>query len=340
MRILKNNAATIERKSIMPKVLLAFRPGELSDQNIAEIERISPGYELLHTVDRAEIEESLDQIEIAARFLPPELAAQAPNLKWFQQWPVGADWLMGQPEAVEHPFVLTNGRGIQSDCICEHVFALLLFQARQFDQTYPAQQMGQWRNQWTPERMGTFFELSGKTMVVIGLGAIGSRVVAVAKAFKMKVIGVRRRLELPAPGVDRLVGVTQLDEVLPLADFVVLSLPLTHQTLGLIDEVQLRLMKPSTILVNISRGPIIHEGKLVQALQEGWIAGAGLDTFEREPLPSDSPLWKLDNVVLTPHSAGVTPHHFERGLTIFLDNLKRYRAGQPLTNVVDKAAGY
>jgi phosphoglycerate dehydrogenase-like enzyme len=324
----------------MPKMLLAFRPGELSDQKIAEIERIAPGYELLHTVDRATIEDSLDQIEIAARFFPPEFASQAPNLKWFQQWPVGADWLMQQPEAVEHPFVLTNGRGIQADCICEHVFGLLLFQARKFDQTYPAQQMGQWQNQWTAERMKTFFELSGRTIVVIGLGAIGSRVVRVAKAFKMKVIGVRRRPELPAADVDRLVGVAQLDEVLPMADFVVLSLPLTHQSLGMIGEKQLHLMKPAAILVNISRGPIIQEGKLVQALQEGWIAGAGLDTFEKEPLAPESPLWSLDNVVLTPHSAGVTPDHFERGLAIFMDNLKRYRTGQPLTNVVDKAAGY
>jgi phosphoglycerate dehydrogenase-like enzyme len=282
----------------------------------------------------------LDQIEIAARFFPPEIASQAPNLKWFQQWPVGADWLMGHPKAVKHPFVLTNGRGIQSDCICEHVFALLLFHARKFDQTYPAQQMGQWQSQWTAERMKTFFELSGKTIVVIGLGAIGSRVVAVAKAFKMKVVGVRRRPELPAPGVDRLVGVAQLDEVLPMADFVVLSLPLTHQTLGMIGEKQLHLMKPAAILVNISRGPIIQEGKLVQALQEGWIAGAGLDTFEKEPLPPESPLWSLDNVVLTPHSAGVTPEHFERGLAIFMDNLERYMADRPLTNLVDKAAGY
>lgn len=324
----------------MPKMLLAFRPGELSDQKIAEIESISPGYELLHTIDRAEIEDHLDRIEIAVRFFPPELAAQAPHLKWFQQWPVGADWLMGQPQAVEHPFVLTNGRGIQSDCICEHVFALLLFHARKFDRTYPAQQKGQWKNQWTPERMASFFELSGKTMVVIGLGAIGSRVVKVAKAFKMKVIGVRRRPELPAPDVDRLAGVTQLDEVLPLADFVVLSLPLTQQTLGMIGEKQLRLMKRAAILVNISRGPILQEDKLIQALQEGWIAGAGLDTFEKEPLASESPLWLLDNVVLTPHSAGVTPEHFERGLAIFMDNLKRYRVGQPLNNVVDKAAGY
>ena len=100
---------------------------------------LSPGYELLHTHDRAEIEDSLDEIEIAVRFFPPDLASQAPKLKWFQQWPVGADWLMRHPAAVEHPFVLTNGRGIQSDCICEHVFALLLFHARKFDKTFHAQ---------------------------------------------------------------------------------------------------------------------------------------------------------------------------------------------------------
>ncbi len=324
----------------MSKMLLAFRPGELNDEKLAEIGNISPGYELLHTQDRAEIEASLGDIEIAARFFPPELASQAPNLKWFQQWPVGADWLMKDSAAVEHPFVLTNGRGIQSDCICEHVFALLLFHARKFDKTYIAQQIGEWENQWISERMGAFFELSGKTIVVIGLGAIGSRVATVAKAFKMNVIGVRRHPELPAPDVDTLVGVSQLNEVLPLADFVVLSLPLTHQTLGLIGEPQFRILKPSAILVNISRGPIIQEDVLIQALQENWIAGAGLDTFKVEPLAPESPLWSLDNVVLTPHSAGVTPHHFERGLAIFMDNLNHYMEGQPLNNVVDKIAGY
>jgi len=151
---------------------------------------------------------------------------------------------------------------------------------------------------------------------------------------------VRRRLNLPAPDVDRLVDVSRLDEVLPQADFVVLSLPLTHQTLGLIGEAQLRNMKPSATLVNISRGPIIQEDVLIQALQESWIAGAGLDTFEVEPLAPESPLWSLGNVVLTPHSAGVTPYHFERGLAIFMDNLKRYKNGQALINVVDKEAGY
>ena len=324
----------------MRKMLLAFRPGELSDEKLDKIENLSPGYELLHTHDHAEIEASLDEIEIAVRFFPPELASRAPNLKWFQQWAVGADWLMKDSAAVEHPFVLTNGRGIQSDCICEHVFGLLLFHARKFDKTYIAQQMGEWQNQWIPERMGTFFELSGKTMVVIGLGAIGSRVVTVAKAFKMNVIGVRRRLDLPAPDVDTLVDVSRLDEVLPQADFVVLSLPLTHQTLGLIGEAQFRIMKPSAILVNISRGPIIQEDVLIQALQESWIAGAGLDTFEVEPLAPESPLWSFDNVILTPHSAGVTPDHFERGLAIFMDNLKRYKDDQVLINVVDKEAGY
>jgi phosphoglycerate dehydrogenase-like enzyme len=128
--------------------------------------------------------------------------------------------------------------------------------------------------------------------------------------------------------------------VFPQADFVVLSLPLTHKTLGLIGEAQLRMMKSSAILVNISRGPIIQEKALIRALKEGWIAGACLDTFEAEPLPPESPLWSFDNALLTPHSAGVTPDHFERGLEIFVDNLSRYMAGERLKNLVDKESGY
>jgi phosphoglycerate dehydrogenase-like enzyme len=324
----------------MSKMLLAFRPWEVSDQIISGIKRLAPGYELEITKERAEIEASLDQIEIAVRDFPPDLVSQAPKLKWFQQWAVGADWLMAHPAAVRHPFVLTNGRGIQADCICEHIFGMLLFRARKLDQAFVAQRNNEWRNQWVPERLASFYELADKTLLVIGLGAIGSRVVEVAKAFKMKVIGVRRRPDLPAAKVDTLVGVGRLDEVLPLADFVVLSLPLTHQTKSLIGEVQLQKMKSSAVLVNISRGPIIQEEVLIRALQEGWIAGADLDTFEVEPLAPESPLWSMDNTLLTSHYAGGTPDHFERGLAIFMDNLARYSEGRPLVNVVDKEAGY
>jgi phosphoglycerate dehydrogenase-like enzyme len=116
--------------------------------------------------------------------------------------------------------------------------------------------------------------------------------------------------------------------------------PLTHETQGMIGEQELRAMKPAAYLVNIGRGGTIQESALIHALREGWIAGAGLDVFESEPLPEDSPLWNMDNVIITSHYAGLTPHYHERATAIFVDNLRRYRAGEPLRNVVDKALGY
>jgi len=144
----------------------------------------------------------------------------------------------------------------------------------------------------------------------------------------------------PAAGVARMVGPETLDEVLPSADFLVLTAPLTQETERLINEARLRRMKPHSVIINIGRGRTIDQAALIRALQEGWIGGAGLDVTDPEPLPADSPLWGLPNVLITAHYAGRTPAYDARALTIFMDNLARYVAGQPLRNVVDKQQGY
>jgi phosphoglycerate dehydrogenase-like enzyme len=177
-------------------------------------------------------------------------------------------------------------------------------------------------------------------MLLIGVGAIGERTAAVASALGMRVLGIRRDAARGAPGVAAMYGLDRLLDLLPEADCVVLTVPLNRSTQGMIGERELRAMKPSAYLVNIGRGGTVQEDALVRALREGWIAGAGLDVFAEEPLPETSPLWELENVIVTAHYAGMTPHYDERALAIFLDNLRRYRAGEPLRNVVDKAAGY
>jgi len=156
----------------------------------------------------------------------------------------------------------------------------------------------------------------------------------------MRVLGVRRDATVGAPGVEAMVGPNRLLDLLPEADFLVLTVPLTHETQGMIRERELRAMKPTAYVVNIGRGGTIQEDGLVRALREGWIAGAGLDVFEAEPLPEDSPLWAMDNVIITSHYAGLTPRYHERAMGIFMDNLRRYQAGEPLRNVVDKRLGY
>jgi phosphoglycerate dehydrogenase-like enzyme len=321
----------------MATILLGFKPGTLSDDQLDRVRAAAPGFHVLVTRDRDEIEAALDEIEIAAGSFPRDLLPRAHNLGWFQQWGAGADWLLRYPEAVDLDFHLTNASGVHPIPISEHILAFLLTFSRGFHRAIRAQVRSEWIDQ---EEWGGLFELAGKTMLLVGVGAIGERTAQVAQALGMRVLGVRRDPTLGAPGVEAMFGPDDLLELLPEADFVVLTVPLTHETRGMIGERELRAMKPDATIVNIGRGGTIQEQALVRALQEGWIAGAGLDVFETEPLPDESPLWGMDNVVITSHYAGLTPHYHERALDIFLDNLRRYRAGERLHNVVDKELGY
>ena len=321
----------------MSILLLDFEPHTLSEEQLAQVRAAAPDVELLVTRDRDRIEAALDQIEIAAGGFPHDLLPRAHNLRWLQDWSAGTDWLLRHPEAVDLDFVLTNTSGVHPIPISEHILAFLLAFGRGFHRAFAAQA----RREWIPqdEQKG-LFELAGKTMLLVGVGAIGERTAGVARAFGMRILGVRRDPTIGAPGVAGLFGPDQLLEILPQADFVVLTVPLTHETRGMIGERELQAMKPTAYVVNIGRGGTIQEDALTQALQEGWIAGAGLDVFETEPLPEDSPLWAMDNVLITSHYAGLTPRYNKRAMAIFLDNLRRYRAGQPLRNVVDKELGY
>ncbi len=177
-------------------------------------------------------------------------------------------------------------------------------------------------------------------MLLIGVGAIGERTAKIAAAFDMHVIGMRRNASLAVSGIERMVRPDQLLDVLPEADFVVITAPLTPETRHMIDKRAFDAMKPTAYIVNIGRGATIVEPDLIDALQNGSIAGAGLDVFEQEPLPEDSPLWGMENVIITSHYSGLTPEYDARAIEIFLDNLNRYQAGEPLRNVIDKRLGY
>jgi phosphoglycerate dehydrogenase-like enzyme len=321
----------------MRTILLNFESGTLSEAQIAQVRAAAPDMQLLVTRKRDEIERALDDIEIAAGWFPRDLLLRARNLRWFQQWGAGANWLLRYPDPAELDFVLTNASGVHPIPISEHILAFLLAFARGFHRAMRAQG----RNEWIPPgQQEGLFELAGKTMVLVGVGAIGVRTAEVATALGMRVLGVRRDPTVGVEGVEEMVGPDQLLDLLPEADFLVLTVPLTHETQGMIGERELRAMKPTAYVVNIGRGGTIQESTLIRALQEGWIAGAGLDVFENEPLPEDSPLWGMDNVIITSHYAGATPRYHERAMAIFLDNLRRYRAGEPLRNVVDKKLGY
>ena len=232
--------------------------------------------------------------------------------------------------------IITNASGVHAIPISEHILAFLLAFGRGIHQAVRAQEHCEWFSQQKEK----LFELAGKTLLLIGVGAIGEQTAEICSSLGMRVLGVRRDPTITVPHVEAMSASSQLLHILPEADFVVLTVPLTHETQGMIGEQELLAMKSTTYLINIGRGGTIQEAVLVRALQEGWIAGAGLDVFETEPLPEESPLWKLGNVIITPHYSGLTPHYDERAMEIFLDNLKRYQTGQPLRNVVDKKLGY
>lgn len=320
----------------MPILLLGLEKEKLNDATRAEIAHLAPDYQLLVTPSEEEALAAIGEIEIAAGRVPMEIVLRGPRLRWYQQWGAGADWLLRHPEMRQREVIVTNASGVHAVPISEHILALLLALARQIPDAVRAQDQRQWRRQ----EMGEVLELAGKTMVLVGVGAIGGRLARLAAALEMRVIGVRRDPSRPAEGVARMVGPEALDEVLPQADFVVLTAPLTHETQHLIHEARLRRMKPSSILINIGRGRTIDQKALIRALQEGWIGGAGLDVTDPEPLPADSPLWGLPNVLITAHYAGRTPAYDARALAIFMDNLARYVTGQPLRNVVDPERGY
>jgi phosphoglycerate dehydrogenase-like enzyme len=321
----------------MRTILLSFERSKLRDEWLAQIRAIASDMHVLVTRERDEIDAALDEIEIAALDFPRDLLPQARNLRWFQQWAAGADWLLRHPEAVDLDFVLTNASGVHAIPISEHIFALLLAFARLIDRSVRHQVRGEWMAE---KQKRDVFELADKTMVLIGVGAIGERTAQIATAFDMQVLGVRRNPQVSVLGVEKMVSPGRLLEILPDADFVVITAPLTQETQGMIGERELRAMKPTAYLVNIGRGGIIDEDALIRALEEGRIAGAGLDVFEEEPLPKDSPLWRMENVIVTAHYAGYNPRYDERAMAIFLDNLRRYKADEPLRNVVDKKLGY
>jgi len=236
-------------------LLLGFVSGKLTETQLAQVREAVPDMQIVVTRNRDEIESILDEIEIAVADFPHDLIAKARNLRWYQQWGAGANWLMRYPEVVEQDLVITSASGVHAIPISEHIFALLLAFARDLHLAIRAQSQHTWKGP-----SGSFlFELAGKTMLLIGLGAIGERTAELAAALGMRVFGVRRNPSIKMPAVEAMFGPDQLLDILPEADFVVLTVPLTHESEKMIGERELRAMKPTAYLVNIGRGGTIDE---------------------------------------------------------------------------------
>ncbi|NOV00806.1 D-2-hydroxyacid dehydrogenase [Paenibacillus planticolens] len=275
-----------------------------------------------------------DVIMTAGRIHPDLVTTEsAPKLKWMQTLSAGVDKLPLQ-ELTERQIKLTNARGVHTIQMSEFTLSLMLQWVRKSNTLYECQLQKEW---YQSISVG---ELAGKTLGIVGAGAIGEAVARKAKAFDMSVIGFNRT-GTPQPGFDAtLSGDEGLCKLLAQSDFVVLLLPSTPKTRGLVTKEHLSLMKSSAFLINLARGDVIDEAALTQMLQEGKLAGAALDVFEQEPLPATSPLWSMSNVIVTPHIAGSSAHYTERVSSIFYHNLRAMLDGGDMINVVSLTEGY
>jgi phosphoglycerate dehydrogenase-like enzyme len=264
--------------------------------------------------------------------------ALSKQVRWIHSSAVGVTPLLPAP-VVESPIPVTNSRGVHSDAIAEHAIALTLALRRHIHTAVERQVQREWAQE---ELHGPVTPRLAETRVlVIGLGSIGTRVAALAAGLGMRVIGMRRRTGEPVPpGVSEVLSPDRLNEALSGADVVVLALPRTDDTRTLIGRGELAVMKQTALLINVARGRLIDEGALVAALEGGVIAGAGLDAFIQEPLPSDHPLWRTPNTLITPHTASFAGDYWAPVVDLFLENLARFKRGEPLLNVVDKQLGY
>ncbi len=260
------------------------------------------------------------------------LLRRALGVRWYHSIGAGVERLVVLPEFRERKIVLTNNSGAMDIPIAEHVIALILAAAKRL----PLYRDQQSRHEWQEHRQD---ELRGQTLVVFGVGGIGAETARLGAALGLRVIGVRRS-SAPVPGVERIVKPEQLSEVVAEADYLAVCAPLTPRTRGAVSREVIARLKPTAWIVNIARGPIIDEEALVGALREHRIGGAALDALAVEPLPAESPLWAFDNVIITPHSSNSSPNVRPRSLALVRENLRRYKAGQPLLNVVDLDAGY
>lgn len=295
------------------------------------------GRQVLIVTDKSMLESYLSQVEIVGGEFPPALFSKASQLRWYQTWYAGVDWLQKFPEAKAHPFVLTNSSGIHGVQMSEHLFGMLIAWYRKFPAAFAAQPRHEWISFGYPD----MDVLEGKTMLIIGYGTIGKRVARIAHAFDMKVIGVKRSpAKEPDPYDTDLDVFENLPKRLGEADIVVNILPLTPQTQGLYNRSIFQAMKRDALFVNIGRGGSVKEDDLVEALRTNLIRGALLDVTVEEPLPATSPLWDIPNLMLTSHFSGFHPRYDELAFQVFLENLDRYNRGQPLKNVIDKALGY
>jgi phosphoglycerate dehydrogenase-like enzyme len=300
----------------------------------AMIRAVDPRVTVVTTSDADRALALAPQAEVIVAWqIPQAMLDRATVLKWIHSTAAGVDGLLS-PAVTSGRVTLTSSVGIHTIGLPEHIMAMILAFARRLHIAVRNQARHRWDR---APSIGE--EIHGKVLGILGLGSIGRSLAARATAFGMRVIGTKRTVE-PLADVDRVFPPSGTDEVLRESDYLAIILPLTPETRGLVDRRALTLMRRSAVLINVGRGPVVVEAALIEALQARTIAGACLDVFEREPLPVDSPLYDMENVIITPHVSGASVKSLDRAIPLFCDNLRRYLDGALMRNVVDPARGY
>lgn len=315
--------------------------GVLAKEHLKKIKAIDKNIEVVVTTDASDAVKYVADADIIAgypRTIP--VLAGAKNVKWVHSFSAGMDRVLTL-EIIKSPILVSNSSGVLAIPIAEHVMSYVLIFSRGFLRSLENQKKRLW------QRDDTLTELRGKTMLIVGMGNIGGEVARLSRAFGCHIIALTRDgrsdnewAHEVYPAFGRVKKASVLNRVLPKADFVISCLPHTPETHHIFDAEKFRLMKPSAYFINIGRGTLVKEKDLIAALKKKTIAGAGLDVTEVEPLPASSPLWKMPNVIITPHHSGASEHAMDRAIDRFILNLKAFLVGDRLPNLVNKKLGY
>jgi len=327
----------------------------LADPYLEEIRAVSPRVEVMRAyesvaeearargnqesmVEERALKEMVRRAEVLISFrFPIEWLDEAPNLKWVQLASAGSDHMQREGIFEKRPdLLLTTASGVHETPISEHIAAMILHFSRGLNIAVRNQPMHKWERYRADEA-------AGRTVCFVGYGPIARRAAQICKSLGMRVLAVRASIAEQQPGfeaVERFYPPAELNEVLAESDYVVVAAPRTPQTERMISTEQFEAIKEGAVLINISRGALVDEPALVEALRNGRLKGAGLDVFDPEPLPEASPLWDMPNVLITPHVSGSNPHYDRRVTDLFCDNLRRYLQGDPLRNLVIRERGY
>jgi len=310
---------------------------QLSPQQLNAIQEIAPGYTITVGKSKDLDPELLKKAEILlgwSKVIEQHVLRVDSPLKWIQSWSAGVD-RMPLNQFSEQGILLTTASGVHAVPISESIFAMILAFSRGIQQSIQNQQANVWNSNVGPDGSATLTELRGKTIVIVGVGEIGSETARIARAFGMKILGVRRSGKSDS-NVDTMYTMEHLQHALTQSDYIVNILPLTEETYHMFDATAFNSIKPGACFINVGRGPTVSTDALLEALENGIIRYAGLDVFEEEPLPTDHPLWSMKQVIMTSHIAGSTEHYDKRVIDIFIDNLKAYMEGQvPPRNLVN-----